>query len=402
MTSPRIVTALSRSLARAPAGQPLPVIIKLRPGGRIPWARLGDLPLRHTFTLLPALALTATAERINQLADDPNVELVWPDLPVHTWLDVSVPLLGVPKAWAAGYTGKGITIAVVDTGVDTGHPDLAGRVAGSKDFTGAGFADGHGHGTHVCSIAAGSGAASQGKYTGVAPEATLVVARVLKSDGSGMTSDVMAGVEWVVAQKARVINLSLGASGSCDGTDALSALCDVAWEQGVVVCVAAGNDGPSGHTVGAPGCARKVITVGASDDQDAVADFSSRGPTLDGREKPDLCLPGVGIMAARAGGTSMGHPLDQYYTAASGTSMATPHCAGAAALLLQARPDRTPDQIKGMLMQTAKGLGLDANTQGAGRADVANALGLGGVQPPSANPGCGPAAIQGLLGLKRK
>ncbi len=399
MATLKIAASLTRAMNAAPAGQPLPVIVKFRPGTRAPRAIVADLPVSYSYTLLPALALQASAERLKQLAQDPSVEHIWADLPVHIWLDVSVPLLGVPKVWATGFKGKGITIAVVDTGADVNHPDLAGRVAATQDFTGEGFADGHGHGTHVCSIAAGSGAASQGKYVGVAPEATLIAARVLRSDGSGMTSDVMAGVEWAVDQKAQVINLSLGSSGSCDGNDALSAACDAAWERGVVVCVAAGNEGPDAGTVGSPGCARKVLTVGATDDRDAIASFSSCGPTLDGRQKPDICFPGVSIVAARASGTSMGHVVDQYYTEASGTSMATPHAAGSVALILQSKPQLTPDQIKGMLVQAAKNLGLDPNTQGAGRADVAKAFGLdGGPVPPPPKPGCALAALQSLLG----
>jgi serine protease AprX len=289
---------------------------------------------------------------------------------------------------------------VVDTGADVTHPDLAGRVTATRDFTGQGFSDGHGHGTHVCGIASGSGAASDGKYTGVAPDAFLMVAKVLKADGAGFTSDVMAGVEWAVSQRAQVINLSLGSSGPSDGTDALSAACDAAWGRGVVVCVAAGNDGPASGAVGSPGSARKVITVGATDDVDAIAGFSSRGPTQDGRQKPDVCCPGVGIAAPRAAGTAMGSVVDDRYTRASGTSMATPHASGAAALILQANPAFTPDQVKGRLMETAKNLGLDGNTQGAGRASVSGALGLdGNGAPPVPKPGCAPAVVSAVKGL---
>ena len=202
-------------------------------------------------------------------------------------------------------------------------------------------------------------------------------------------------------QRVQVINLSMGSSGPADGTDALSATCDAAWGRGVVVCVAAGNDGPGSGTVGSPGCARKVITVGATDDVDAIASFSSRGPTQDGRQKPDICFPGVGIAAPRAAGTSMGSVVDDHYTRASGTSMATPHASGAAALILQANPTYTPDQVKGRLMETAKNLGLDGNTQGAGRANVAGALGLdGNGGTPAPKPGCAPAVVKGLMGRR--
>ena len=397
----KITPALARALTKSLPGQPLPVIVRFRQKAAMRADLVADLAVTYAYTLLPAVALQASAQRIQALTQDPDVDTVWLDLPVHTCLDVSVPLLGVPKVWATGIQGRGIMIGVVDTGVDASHPDLAGRVAATQDFTGEGFSDGHGHGTHVCSIAAGSGMASSGKYVGVAPEATLLVAKVLRASGSGMTSDVMAGVEWAVNQKAQVINLSLGATGPCDGSDALSATCDAAWQRGVVVCVAAGNEGPGSGTVGSPGCAHKVITVGATDDQDAVASFSARGPTLDGRQKPDICFPGVGIVAARAKGTVMGSPLDEHYTSASGTSMATPHASGAVALMLAAYPKDTPDQIKARLMETAKNLGLAGNVQGAGRADVARVFGLGGDDgspPPSPRPGCALGLLAALLG----
>ncbi len=401
MPGAKLAATLATLLDRAVPGQPFPVIIQFRAAARLRQALVADLAVSYTYSLLPAMALQASAERIGRLAQDPDVERIWLDLPVHTWLDTSVPLLGVPKVWATGVRGKGIIIAVMDTGADVTHPDLAGRVTATRDFTGQGFSDGHGHGTHVCGIAAGSGAASGGKYTGVAPEASLIVAKVLKADGGGLTSDVMAGVEWAVNQRVQVINLSLGSSGPADGTDALSATCDAAWGRGVVVCVAAGNDGPGSGTVGSPGCARKVITVGATDDVDAIASFSSRGPTQDGRQKPDICFPGVGIAAPRAAGTSMGSVVDDHYTRASGTSMATPHASGAAALILQANPTYTPDQVKGRLMETAKNLGLDGNTQGAGRANVAGALGLdGNGGTPAPKPGCAPAVVKGLMGRR--
>jgi serine protease AprX len=400
MPGAKMAASLSTLLDRAVPGQPFPVIIRFRAAARLRRALVADLAVSYTYNLLPAMALQASAERIARLAQDPDVERIWLDLPVHTWLDTSVPLLGVPKAWAVGLVGKGITIGVVDTGVDVTHPDLAGRVTATQDFTGQGFSDAHGHGTHVCGIAAGSGAASGGKYTGVAPQATLIVAKVLKADGSGLTSDVMAGVEWAVNQRAQVINLSLGSSGPSDGADALSAACDAAWSRGVVVCVAAGNDGPASGTVGSPGGARKVITVGATDDVDAIATFSSRGPTQDGRQKPDICFPGVGIAAPRAAGTSMGSVEDEHYTRASGTSMATPHATGAAAMILQANPTYTPDQVKVRLMETAKNLGLEGNAQGAGRANVAAALGLdGNGGAPVPKPGCAPSALSAVKKL---
>ncbi len=365
----------------------VPVIIRYLPttmrGEGFAMAR--GLAVRYTYDLIPAIATTLPMDQVNALTDDPEVEMIYPDLTVHTMLDQSVPIIRAPQVWAAGDTGRGIAIAIVDTGVDGDHPDLAGRLAATKDFSGEGYQDNNGHGTHVAGIAAGSGAAGNGKYRGVAPDATLMAAKVLKGNGSGLMSDVIAGVEWAVQQGAQVINLSLGGPPMpCDGTDALSLVCDAAVRAGAVVCVAAGNSGPGDRTVGAPGCAREVITVGASvsgpTEYDTITRFSSRGPTSDGRTKPDICFPGQDIAAPRAGGTAMGHVIDDFYTQASGTSMATPHCAGAAALLLAAESSLTPAQVKERLMRAARKMTIQPNTplggnlQGAGRGDVLNAF----------------------------
>ena len=330
------------------------------------------LTMGQQYELIPAQVVTGSPQALLELEKSPLVDRIWEDLPVHTMLDVSAPKIHAPQLWNLGFDGRGIKVAVVDTGIDRTHPDFEDRVVAVKDFTNSSpdALDGNGHGTHVASTIAGSGSASGGRYIGVAPEALLLVAKVLKDNGSGMTSDVMAGVDWAVQQGSQVINLSLGSNGPCDGSDALSTLCDEAVNRGVVMCVAAGNSGPGVSTVGSPGCARQVITVGATNDSDQITSFSSRGPTSDGRVKPDVCFPGFGIIAARAQGTSMGTPIDARYTSASGTSMATPHASGAAALLLQAHPGVAPAEVKQRLMETAINLGLDPNTQGKGRGDA--------------------------------
>lgn len=373
--------------AAAPTAQPLRIIVRHRAGvSAVAEAIAGVTATHYTFRLIPAAAHSATPGAVNALSDRDDVEMIWFDEPVHTMLDESLPLIGVPQVWQQNVTGKGIKVAIVDTGIDPDHPDFAGRIALIKDFTGEGQKDNHGHGTHVAGIAGGSGAASGGKYKGLASECAFYVAKVLRGDGSGSTSDVMAGVEWAVQQGAQVINLSLGSDGACDGTDALSVMCDAAMNRGSVVCVAAGNAGPGASTVGSPGCAKSVITVGATTKNDAIAGFSSRGPTSDGRVKPDICFPGASIAACRASGTSMGTPVDASYTRASGTSMATPHAAGACALLLQANPQLSPQQIKALLMSTARNLNLDANAQGSGRADVSAAYQQAQTPPPPPPP----------------
>jgi len=384
MSEEKITRALVSRMESYPPEKRIPIIVRYREGLVVSRRYTGEIVPQYHFRLLPAAAMRATVQQITDLAADPTVEQVWEDLPVHTWLDTSVPHINVPQVWNSGSTGRGIKIAILDTGLDPDHSDFSGRVGGGVDLTGEGARDRNGHGTHVTGIAAGAGA----RYRGVAPEATLYVGKVLHNDGNGMMSDVIAGLEWAVDQRVHVVNLSLGASGACDGSDALSAACDAVVAQGIVVCVAAGNDGPGAYTVGAPGCAREVITVGSSTAQDGVSSFSSRGPTLDGRTKPDILFPGQGIISCRAANTSMGVPIDERYTRASGTSMATPHASGAVALLLQAMSQLTPAEVKARLARGALDLGLDHNAQGAGRADVYAAYRGETPTPPGPQPGC--------------
>ena len=382
--APNLLEMLQPSpVDKGEAAPSIPVIVRYGPEAVRPQAVKGLEQVTYVFKLTPTVATSMQSGEIIALSDQDEVEYIWYDEEIHTCLDRSLPAIDVPVVWDNGYRGTGIKIAVVDTGIDREHPDFAGRIVAGASFVGDDYQDDNGHGTHVAGISAGSGAAQDGTYVGVAPEASLYAAKVLDRNGSGSMSGVMAGVEWAVEQGVQVINLSLGGSGSSDGQDALSMTCNAAVAEGIVVCAAAGNAGPSSRTIGSPGAEEDVITIGASDREDQVARFSSRGPTADGRVKPDLCFPGTDIVAARAAGTSMGSPLNEHYTSASGTSMATPHAAGLAALLLQAKPGVSPAQIKEALMRTALDMGADENAQGAGRARAGHALAvLEGEEPP--------------------
>jgi subtilisin family serine protease len=309
-----------------------------------------------------------------------GVARVWLDDRVEASLDESVPLIGAPEAWAGGLDGSGVTVAVLDTGVDASHPDLAGKVVDERNFTDEpSAADGHGHGTHVASTVAGSGAASGGAYTGVAPGATLLSGKVLDDNGNGTFSSVIAGMEWAAEQGADVINMSLGA-GPTDGTDPMSqAVNQLTADHGVLFVISAGNSGPSDGTVGSPGAADAALTVGAVNKNEQLAGFSSRGPRPgDFAIKPDVTAPGVGIVAARSADGTLpppAEPVNDFYIRASGTSMAAPHVAGAAAILLQGAPELGPAALKERLVTTAvRHPGLDSFQQGGGRIDVPSAL----------------------------
>ncbi|MFE7113175.1 S8 family serine peptidase [Streptomyces sp. NPDC057575] len=306
-----------------------------------------------------------------------GIKKLWLDKPVHVALDQSVPQIGAPEAWAAGYDGTGTKVAILDTGIDPDHPDVAGRVKKAQNFTDDPDAvDHHGHGTHVASTIAGSGAASGGRLKGVAPGADLYIGKVLNTAGSGSESGVIGGMEWAAAQGADVISMSLGGAVPSDGTDPISqAVNQLTESSGSLFVIAAGNEGPGKGTVSSPGAAQDALTVGAVSKQDQLANFSSRGPVKETfAVKPEITAPGVGIVAARAAGTTMGTPVDANYTSANGTSMATPHVSGAAAILAQRHPDWSADRLKQVLVSTAKQGSYNAYQGGNGRVDVPKAI----------------------------
>ncbi|MEU6124673.1 S8 family serine peptidase [Streptomyces sp. NPDC047123] len=303
-----------------------------------------------------------------------GIAKVWLDGRVEADLARSNEQIGTPKAWEAGLTGKGVKVAVLDTGVDADHPDLKGRVAASKSFiAGEDVADRNGHGTHVASTVGGSGAASEGnKEKGVAPGASLAVGKVLSDEGFGSESEIIAGMEWAARDvDAKVVSMSLGSQEASDGTDPMAAAVNsLSKETGALFVVAAGNTGaPS--SIGSPGAADAALTIGAVDTADEAAYFTSQGPRAgDHGLKPDLSAPGVDILAAR----SQLVDGEGFYTGMSGTSMATPHVAGVAALLAEAHPDWTGARLKDALMSGSKQLDSSVYELGAGRVSVPDAV----------------------------
>ncbi len=302
---------------------------------------------------------------------------LWLDGKRKVTLDESVPQIGGPAAWAAGYTGKGVTVAVLDTGVDATHPDLVTQVAGAKNFTTESAEDVIGHGTHVASTIAGTGAASGGKYKGVAPDAKIYDGKICIEDGC-YESDMLAGMEWAAKEvKAKVVNFSIGGPDTPEIDPIEEAVNRLTAETGTLFVVAAGNSGLDGPgSVASPGSAEAALTVGAVDKQDGLAYFSSVGPRVgDSAVKPDVTAPGLDIVAAKAKNSSIGEPVGDQYLNLSGTSMATPHTAGAAALLAQEHPSWKAGELKSTLMGSAKvAADQTAFQQGAGRIDLTTAI----------------------------
>lgn len=348
------------------------------------------------------LSLNISEEEASQLRDLPSVKNVYRNREVKAVLEESVNQIGANELWKLtdeneiAVTGVGVTIGIIDTGVDYTHEDLGGclgeecKVIGGYDFINNDNdpMDDHGHGTHVAATAAGNGI-----LKGVAPDAKIVAYKVLDAGGRGSWDGIIAAIERSVDpdqdgnfdDHLDIISLSLGSRGNPD--DPVSLAIDNAVDAGVVAVVAAGNSGPSPETIGSPGTARKAITVGAVDKCDNIAGFSSRGSvSWEGGIllKPDLVAPGVAICAAQFDGWLSGRRCkDDRHIAIDGTSMATPHVSGAAALLLQAHTEWTPDMVKSALMATSLDLGFKLMDQGAGRMDIPDAYNTGIVTYPS-------------------
>lgn len=333
---------------------------------------LGKYKVKHEYKNIPAAAMRLNKEEIEELSKLDIVKHIEYDEEVKTFNDTANYWFGTEKARndfdldgdrdgnINNYSKDDVVVAVIDTGIDGNHVDLdGGKIIAWKDYVGNQSSpyDDHGHGTHVSGIIAGEGDGNQ-DYKGVAEGAALVGLKVLNDQGSGSMSDVTAAIDWCITNKdlygIDIINMSLGTSGSSDGTDSTSLAVNRAADSGIAVLVAAGNSGPAKYTVGSPGAAEKAITVAAMADVGEngfnITDFSSRGPTADERMKPDISAPGYKITAPEANSTNN-------YVEFSGTSMATPFTAGTVALMLDANSNLTPTQIKDNLISTAQDWG---------------------------------------------
>ncbi|MEV0385289.1 S8 family serine peptidase [Nonomuraea sp. NPDC050643] len=355
--------ALARSAQALPAGENVRVLDSVN--GAAMTVRAGE-----TVAFWAGLRTDRKAARSVS-----GIAKVWLDRKTRVSLDQSVPLIGAPTGWEKGYDGKGVKVAVLDTGIDVNHPDFVGRILATENFSDApGIADRKGHGTHVASTIAGGGAT----YKGVAPAASLLVGKVLGDGGNGEWSWAIAGMEWAAAQGADVVNMSLG---SCcgNGTDPMSlAVNELTKRHGTLFVAAAGNESDP-LTVSVPAAADEALAVGAVDKTTGttLAGFSSRGPRLDDAAvKPNIVAPGVDIVAARSADSALpGIPGDAAYTGFSGTSMATPHVAGAAAILAQQHPGWRAGELRDALTSTAvRNDGHNWYEEGSGRVDVARAV----------------------------
>ncbi|MDX2150176.1 MAG: S8 family peptidase [Bryobacteraceae bacterium] len=317
----------------------------------------------------PIVTASLTEAEVSNLKKNPDVAMVEEDglcyalstaslvfegqpSPLAETVPAGISQVKAPAAWDSS-RGKGIRVAVLDTGIDAGHPDLAANVKGAVSFVpGETPADGNGHGTHCAGTIA---AAMNGVgVVGVAPAAWLYAVKVLANNGSGNWSWLIAGINWCINNGIKIISMSLGGSGA---PAALETMCNTAFNKGLLLIAAAGNSGPGNNTVNVPGKYKNVIAVSAIDNANVIAPFSSRGPEV------EICAPGVNVLSTVPGGG---------YGTKSGTSMACPHVAGGAAVVWGAHRFATNVQIWNLLAFTADNLGppnWDPN-YGYGRLDV--------------------------------
>ena len=364
-------------------------------GGRV----LEDLPLVDGVTaVVPAAQLQAlaAADPVDAVTADREgrfVDFAWDDVPTASTFTRTVQ---ATQSWTRGNYGKGVGVAVLDTGVSP-MPDLADRLVHGPDLSGEGTTvDSYGHGTVMAGLIAGNGAASAtragGAFPGVAPSAHVVSVKVAGRNGVVDVSTVLEAMHWISAYREqygiRVLNLSWGVASTQSPTvDPINHAVQRLWSEGIVVVVAAGNSGSSAGTITKPGDDPVVLTVGAYNDQgdlepnnDGIPQWSSRGPTAAGIAKPDLVTPGRTVVSLRSPGSTIerNNPkalLAPSYIRGSGTSQAAAVASGAAALLLAARPTLTPDQVKELLTSTAAPISNQTrNAQGAGRLQLEAAV----------------------------
>lgn len=418
-TDDKVSVTLSSKIAEASAAKKIPVIILLK-NQSIPFNTVKgksqieseqqnlinllkisesnkNVQMIKSMHIVNAVAAEVTPEVIASLANRPDISEIEPDEVISVGEDNILPLkqinpscarpsnawgvekIGAPAVWQQGITGKGITVAVIDSGIDAKHPDLKDLddTRGKKDPKVVGWVDyvngkkspydDFGHGTNIAGIISGTGAS--GVHTGVAPGTKLIVAKVFDKYGSGHSSDVILAFEWAVNNGARIISFSGGGGHNSSFTIAVNKVIAA----GVIPVVAAGNFGPDSNTITCPGDEINSTTVGSTDTSDLIDYFGSRGPVyLYGHRyiKPDISAPGVDITSTAP--TWYGSAYENL----SGTSVATPHVSGTVALMLEKNPTLKPSEIKNILESTSVDLGRPGkdNDYGSGRINAYKAV----------------------------
>jgi serine protease AprX len=356
--------------------------------------------IKYRLPMIDAYVIEIDSDKIDSIKELEGLINVEMDTHITAQMNRVNDIIECKWAHRNGYFGKGVGVAIVDTGICL-HKDFSeggNRVVAFKDFVNGKKEtyDNNGHGTHVAGIIGGNGFSSKGKYIGIAPACNLIVLKVLDHRGDGNISDVLAGLQWIIDNSKkyniRVVNISVGTSAkdTLDENSLLVQGVNAVWDSGIIVVVAAGNNGPGPMSISTPGISRKVITVGSSDDNVSVEvfgskskDYSGRGPTPYCIKKPDIVAPGSNIISCninryvtKTRGNAIYQTADSpmMYTIKSGTSMATPVVSGAIALLLSAYPNLSNKDVKLKLRDSAVDLGQRWEKQGWGLLNVRRLL----------------------------
>lgn len=346
--------------------------------------------VKYVLPMINSYVLEIYEEDINQLVGIQGVVKIEQDANITAQMDIARETINAAWQEETSKMGEGITVAILDTGLYP-HNDFTkknNRILEFKDFVNNRDYpyDDNGHGTHVTGIVGGDGYESNGKYVGIAPKCSIIAVKVLNREGSGNISDVLAGIQWILDHQQKynikIMNLSVGMEDIEGENAALVKAVNVAWDKDIIVVCAAGNNGPEKSTITTPGVSRKVITVGASDDNetvtimgDAISNYSSRGPTKSCIKKPDVVAPGSNIVSCHCNvnympSNSQFPTLNVGYIKKSGTSMATPIVTGMIARLLSDYPNVSNKDIKLNMKYSTHDLGFGQEQQGWGLLDL--------------------------------
>lgn len=346
--------------------------------------------IKYKLPIINSLVIEIEECNLNKLKKLKFIKQVYENTNITMQMNTARNVVNAHIVQEKGYTGKGIGVAILDTGISpvNDFTKPINRIVAFKDFVNNKSKpyDDNGHGTHVAGITGGNGINSNGKYKGIAPDCNLIAVKVLDEAGQGNAGDVLAGLQWVLDNKEKynikILNLSIGTNNT-SVKDPLVKAVEKAWDMGIVVTIAAGNNGPGKSTISSPAISKKVITIGASDDHQSakvwgntLINFSGRGPTLECIVKPNVIAPGVNIISCLANDIDISKQdknieiIDKNYLSLSGTSMSTPIVTGAIALLFQKYNNLEPNDVKLMLKKCCTSLNLPKNQQGWGLIDI--------------------------------